>query len=75
MDLQLDNALIETIDRCNLAFFDNQSLTALERYELVRGIAANLESATAALGGEDLFLFTGERLRTRAAASGTRSAT
>ena len=69
MDLQLDNMLIETIDRCNLAFFENQSLTALERYELVRGIAANVESETAALGGEDLFLFTGERLRTRAAAS------
>lgn len=69
MELQIANTLTESIDRCNLAFFENQPLTALERYEMVHGIAANLESETAELGGEDLYLFTGERLRTRAAAS------
>ncbi|GAP15526.1 hypothetical protein LARV_03316 [Longilinea arvoryzae] len=61
MDLQMTATLAETLDRCNLAFFEGQPLTALERYELVREIAANLEREET----DGLRLFTGEHVRTR----------
>lgn len=70
MELQMTATLAETLDRCNLAFFEGQSLTALERYEMVREIAANLDRAD----GDGLRLFTGEHVRTRFAANAIRCA-
>ncbi len=70
MELQMTATLVETLDRCNLAFFEGQSLTALDRYEMVREIAANLDWED----GDGLRLFTGERLRTRFAANAIRCA-
>lgn len=67
MELQINATLTDALDCCNLAFFEGDSLTALQRYELVREISANIEREGASLDG--LQLFTGERLRTRAAAS------
>lgn len=72
MELQIAATLDETLERCNLAFFEGETLTALERYELVHAIAAGIlqEDRRAATG--DLRLFTGERLHTRLAANAIR---
>lgn len=69
MDLQINTTLTDALDRCNQAFFESESLTALQRYELVREISTNIEREGAGFDGDGLQLFTGERLRTRAAAS------
>ncbi len=70
MELQITASLAETLDRCNLAFFEGQPLTALERYESVREIAANLEREES----DGLRLFTGESVRTHFAANAIRCA-
>lgn len=70
MELQIAVPLVETLDRCNLAFFEGQPLTALERYEWVREIAANLTHE----GPNETRLFTGEHVRTRFAANAIRFA-
>lgn len=69
MELQINVTLTDALDRCNLALFEGDSLTALQRYDLVREISANIQREGSGFDGDGLQLFTGERLRTRAAAS------
>lgn len=72
MELLITGTLHDTLDRCNQVFFDNQPLTALERYELVHEIAAGLARGETNAPPEGMRLFTGERLRTRLAANAIR---
>jgi hypothetical protein len=67
MELQISTTLSDTLDRCNLAFFEGEALTALERYELVHAIAAGITHESNHVPGNGARLFTGERLRTRLA--------
>lgn len=69
MELQIAETLADKLDICNRAFFEGETLTALRRYEMVRDISARVEREMTDLDGEGLYLFTGERLRTRAAAN------
>ncbi len=72
MELQIASTLNDTLDRCNLAFFEGQPLTALERYDLVREISTGIEREDAGALQEGMHLFTGERLRIRLAANAIR---